>query len=85
MDTQRHGNIDELKWVTVKDKDGNDLEVLYANGPLGVPQPRIEKFAEYKNIADEAEITLTDGALAEGSSVEALNDGLLSVLRSGSP
>ncbi len=83
MDTQRHGNIDELKWVTVKDKDGNDLEVLYANGPLGVPQPRIEKFAEYKNIADEAEITLTDGALAEGSSVEALNDGLLSVLRSG--
>ena len=83
QDTQRHGNIDELKWVTVKDKDGNDLDVLYANGPLGVPQPRIEKFAEYKNIADEAEVTLSDGALAEGSSLSALTDGLLSVLRSG--
>lgn len=84
MDTQRHGNIDELKWITVKDKDGNDLDVLYANGPLGVPEPRIEKFAEYKNIADEAQsVTLTDGALAEGSSVAPLNDGLLSVLRSG--
>ncbi len=83
MDTQRHGNIDELKWVTIKDKDGNDLDVLYANGPLGVPQPRIEKYAEYKNIADEAEVALTDGALADGSSTAPLNDGLLSVLRSG--
>lgn len=84
MDTQRHGNIDELKWVTVKDKDGNDLDVLYANGPLGVPQPRIEKFAEYKNIADEAEsVKVTDGSLVEGSSVSYLTDGLLSVLREG--
>lgn len=84
MDTQRHGNIDELKWVTIKDKDGNDLDVLYANGPLGVPQPRIEKFAEYKNIADEAKsVTVTKGKLVEGSSVSYLTDGLLSVLREG--
>lgn len=84
MQTQRHGNIDELKWITIKDKDGNDLDVLYANGPLGVPQPRIEKFAAYKNIADEAKsVTVTDGALAEGSSVDSLTDGLLSVLRGG--
>ena len=83
MDTQRHGNIDELKWVTIKDKDGNDLDVLYANGPLGVPQPRIEKFAEYRNIADEAEVSLTAGSLTDGSSVDALTDGLLSVLRGG--
>ena len=85
MDTQRHGNIDELKWVTIKDKDGDDLDVLYANGPLGVPQPRIEKYAEYKNIADEAEsVKVTSGALVSGSSVDALTDGYLSVLREGS-
>lgn len=84
MQTQRHGNIDELKWITIKDKDGNDLDVLYANGPLGVPQPRIEKYATYVNIADEASnVALTDGALVEGSSVSYLTDGLLSVLRGG--
>lgn len=83
MDTQRHGNIDELRWITIKDKDGNDLDVLYANGPQGVPQPRIEAYAAYKNIAEEASVSVTEGALAEGSSERCLNDGLLSVLRSG--
>ena len=84
MDTQRHGNIDELKWITITDKDGNDLDVLYANGPLGVPEPRIEEYATYRNIAEEASaVTLTEGTLAEGSTLAPLNDGLLSVLRDG--
>ena len=72
----RHHVIDEIKWITVKDKDGNDLEVMYANGPTGTVQPAIEAFSEYKNIADEAKVSGSED-------VACLTDGLLSIYKYG--
>lgn len=74
----RNPAIDEMKWITVKDKDGNDLDVLYSNGPTCTVQPRIEGFAEYTNIADEATVTGSEDA-------SFLNDGLLSVYKYAHP
>ncbi|MBQ2987232.1 MAG: family 43 glycosylhydrolase [Tyzzerella sp.] len=74
----RHTAFDEVKWITVKDKDGNDLDVMYANGPTWSVQPKIEAFSEYENIADEASISG-----AENTSY--LNDGLLSIYKYGDP
>lgn len=86
MGSARHGNIDELKWVTIKDYQGNDLNVLVANGPTATVQPRIEEYSKYKNVAADATITLQDEtALAEGSDYKWANDGLLSVCKNGDP
>ena len=70
----RNPAIDEIRWITIKDKNGNDLEVMYANGPTATVQPKIEAFSDYKNIADEATISGHDD-------VKYLNDGLLSVYK----
>jgi GH43 family beta-xylosidase len=70
----RNPAIDEIKWITIKDKNGNDIEVMYANGPTATVQPKIEAFSDYKNIADEATISGHDD-------VKYLNDGLLSVYK----
>jgi hypothetical protein len=70
----RNPAIDEIKWITIVDKYGNDLEVMYANGPTATVQPKIEAFSDYKNIADEATISGHDD-------VKYLNDGLLSVYK----
>ena len=83
MGTKRYPAIDEVEWITIKDKDGNDLDVMYSNGPTTTIQPAIG--GEYKNIAEDAEIKLTSGSLAEGSSVNWLNDGLLSTYMYGEP
>ncbi|MBR5570037.1 MAG: family 43 glycosylhydrolase [Oscillospiraceae bacterium] len=74
----RNAAIDEVKWITIKDKDGNDLEVMYTNGPTCTVQPKIEAFADYVNIAPEAKIS-------GGKHTEYLNDGLLSVYKYADP
>jgi GH43 family beta-xylosidase len=74
----RNAAIDELKWITVKDKDGNDLEVLYANGPTCTVQPKIDAFADYVNIAEEAKVSGSEDAAF-------LNDGLLSIYKYAHP
>lgn len=74
----RNAAIDELKWITVKDKDGNDLEVLYANGPTCTVQPKIDAFADYVNIAGEAKVSGSEDAAF-------LNDGLLSIYKYAHP
>lgn len=88
MGGPRHGNIDELEWVTIKDENGEDFDIPYVNGPSGVIQPRISGdpangFSEYRNVAEEATVSVPEKALAEGSSASWANDGLLSVVRSG--
>ena len=70
----RNPAVDEMKWITIVDKDGNDLDVMYANGPTSTVQPKIEAFADYKNIADEATIS-------GHTDVKYLNDGLLSIYK----
>ena len=74
----RNHAIDELKWVTIKDKDGKDLDVMYINGPTCTVQPAVEAYSDYKNIADEATVTGTDD-------VSYLTDDLLSMLKYGNP
>lgn len=75
----RHVAVDEIKWITVKDVSGNDLPVMYANGPTTSVQPLPEFVSDYKNIAADAAVEAT--SVAEGSGVSWLTDGLLSINR----
>jgi hypothetical protein len=50
------------------------MDVLYTNGPTVSPQPKVEAYAEYVNIADEAKISGSKDA-------KYLTDGLLSVYK----
>lgn len=75
----RHVAMDEIEWVTIEDANGDQLDVMYANGPTTSVQPLPEFAAEYKNIASQAEVSVT--ALAEGSAVSNLTDGLLTINR----
>ena len=74
--TARNHAIDEIKWITVKDRDGNDLEVMYTNGPTCTVQPRLEAYSDYRNIALEATVSGSEDAAY-------LNDGLLSIYKYG--
>lgn len=71
MGSSRNHAIDEVKWITIKDKDGNDLDVMYVNGSTSTPQPKIEAYSDYRNIAGEAQVS---GSL----DVSCLTDGLIS-------
>lgn len=73
--SNRYTAVDEVKFITVKDKDGKDMEIPYVNGPTDSMQPLPEGYSGYKNVAGEAEVTCTD-AEAELSWI---TDGLLSV------
>lgn len=55
-------------------KNDNGQEVMVCNGPTWSLQPKIEKYAEYINIADQANVTVN-----AGSNTEALTDGILSM------
>ena len=72
--TDRYTAADEVKWITVKDKDGADLDVPYVNGPTDSIQPQPAAFSGYKNVAGEATVTAS-GA----KNIGALTDGLLSI------
>jgi len=70
----RYTAMDEMKWITVKDIDGNDMDVPYTNGPTDSIQPLPSWYSGYENVAGEAKITATTNA-----ELEYLTDGLLSV------
>lgn len=70
MGSSRNHAIDEVKWIAIKDKDGNNLDVMHVNGPTSTPQPKIEAYSDYRNIADEAQVS---GA----SDISYLTDGLI--------
>lgn len=72
MGSARNHAIDEIHWITVTDVNGDELDVMYANGPTVTPQPRIEVFSKYKNIVGDAEISGVED-------VSCLTDGLLSI------
>lgn len=74
MGSRRNVAIDEVKWLTVKDKNGENLDVMYVNGPTSTLQPAIEEFSKYKNIASKATVT----ASADGVETSYLTDGYLS-------
>lgn len=78
-DEGRYTAVDEVKFVTIKDQNGEDLDVMYVNGPTVTPQPAIVKGMEYADISDKLQsVSVISGALAEGSDTKWLNDGLLS-------
>lgn len=74
----RYPAIDEVKWVTVKDKDGKNLDVMYVNGPTDTVQPLPEKHSQYKNIASKANVTASPD-----TEYGYLTDGLIAVQKSG--
>lgn len=74
----RYCALDEYKWITVKDINGNDMDVPYTNGPTDSLQPIPEALSDYRNIADEAEVSVSD----DEADVSFLIDGLLSVHKS---
>ena len=77
--TGRHVRLDEVKWVTVKDKFGNDLDVMHVNGPTVTVQPTFGLGKEYGDISSAISNAETvRGELAEGSSANSLADGLVS-------
>lgn len=73
--SDRRVAFDELRWVNIDDKDGNKLDVLYSNGPTVNLQPAFK--SEYRNIASNATVKVEN--LQQGSTKEALTDGLLSM------
>ena len=79
--SDRVAAIDKVKWITTTDINGNPLEVMYVNGPLSTIQPRIAKFADYVNVAPQAEISLESGELEFSSSLDYLNDDFLSLYK----
>ena len=74
----RNPAIDEVKWLTIKDQYGNDLDVMYTNGPTCTVQPKVEKHSDYRNIAPEAKVS-------GSKDMQYLTDGLLSVHKYGAP
>ena len=78
-DEGRYTAVDEVKFVTIKDQNGEDLDVMYVNGPTVTTQPAIVKGMEYADISDKLQsVSVISGTLAEGSDTKWLNDGLLS-------
>lgn len=78
-DEGRYTAVDEVKFVTIKDQNGEDLDVMYVNGPTVTPQPAIVKGMEYADISDKLQsVSVISGTLADGSDTKWLNDGLLS-------
>ena len=74
----RYTAVDEVKFITVEDKDGNEMEIPYVNGPTDSLQPLPEGYSGYKNVAGDAEVTCTD----EDAELEWITDGLLSIHKS---
>ncbi len=77
--TGRHVRFDEVKWVTVKDINGKDLDVMHVNGPSYTVQPTFGIRKENTDISDSiAEIKTVRGKLIDGSSADSMIDGLVS-------
>lgn len=81
--TGRHVRFDEVKWVTVKDINGNDLDVMHVNGPTYTVQPTFGLNKEYGDISSSVtKAELVRGSLENGSGADSLADGLVSYFNS---
>ena len=77
--TGRHVRFDEVKWVTVKDIHGNDLDVMHVNGPTYAVNPTFGIGKEYGDITSSVQrAELQRGSLEKGNAAEYLTDGLIS-------
>lgn len=73
----RYYCIDEIKWVTITDSTGEELDVMYCNGPTISIEPQLDINTEYTNIAGLAKAEATN--VSEESNTDYLNDGLIAV------
>ena len=71
----RYTAVDEIKFITVEDKFGEEMEIPYVNGPTDSMQPLPEGYSGYKNVAGNATVTCTDA----DAEIKWATDGLLSV------
>lgn len=75
---QRHVAMNKVKWITVKDKSGNDLDVMYAEGPTTKALCALPEFASgYKNVAVQADVSATN--LLDGNNAAVLKDGIVPI------
>lgn len=70
--------MDEVKFMTIKDINNQDLDVMYVNGPTYTVQPGIVETLEYEDISERGTLSLVSGALEKDSDLKWFNDGLLS-------
>ncbi len=73
----RYTAIDEVKFITVEDKNGEDMVIPYVNGPTDTVQPLPDLYSGYTNVALNATVSCTDASTEAGC----VNDGLLSVYK----
>ena len=73
----RYTAVDEMTWITVKDINGQDMDVPYVNGATDSIQPQPAAYSGYKNVAPEATVSCN----RKDVNASYLNDGLLSVLK----
>jgi len=73
----RYTAIDEVKFITVEDKNGEDMVIPYVNGPTDTVQPLPDLYSGYTNVASKATVSCTDASTEAGC----VNDGLLSVYK----
>lgn len=66
--------VDEVNWITITDIYGEEMDVMYANGPTATVQPLTDVNAKYQNIAPEATVQ------GEGD-IQYLTDDLLSLYK----
>lgn len=79
----RNSVIDEVVWLPITDINGEEIDVLYTNGPSTSVQPMITGHTDYVNVAQKA--TLWGGDLVKDSSLKWLNDGILSSYATENP
>ena len=73
----RYTAIDEVKFITVEDINGEDMVIPYVNGPTDTLQPLPDLFSGYTNVAPKAAVSCTDTETEIGC----VTDGLLSVYK----
>lgn len=71
----RYTAVDEYKWITIQDIYGNDMDIPYTNGPTDSLQPLPEKHSDYRNLADEATVSVSDDEV----NADLVVDGLLTI------
>ena len=75
----RHIAMNKVRWITIKDKNGNDLDVMYTNGPTDSTVQLLPDFATgYTNVASKAKVTATK--LLKESKADYLTDGYIPIL-----
>ena len=73
----RYVFVDKINWVGITDRNGEEYEVMYANGPTVAPQPLHNFVSEYKNVALGASVSAK--GLTKESDPSCLTDGLIAV------